>query len=107
MDHAMELNTQSKNEAIKYVQKVFKGHDAFISSAVTLIAGVSDFKGIESTGVILNDFAWEAFLVVEIDHGERGYKRLTYRKGNKDYDPFSKVHDYSVRSNEDEISWEV
>lgn len=108
MTNTTGLITVTKEESIMLIQENFRGFDEFISSAITMVASVSDFKGIESIKVLLNEFDWEVFLSIEIEFGETGYKRLTYREGNAKHDTLSQVHDYSIQSNGGkEVSWDA
>lgn len=98
-----EVKTMSKDEAIKHVQEIFKGHDTFISYCTVMIASTSNFKGIESHQVTYDGWSWETYLRVtlslENSKGEVSFKQLHYKKGNQKYadkNQTSDIHEYFI-----------
>ena len=81
-----QIESMSKEEAIREIKSFFKGNKKFIDRASMLIYSSNDFEKISSMKIERDNWNWEKFLAISI-YTKSGFKNLWYRKGNKKYGP--------------------
>lgn len=79
-----QIELMSKEEAVREIEKFFKGNKKFIEQASIIIYSSHNFQKISSMKIIRDNWNWEKLLQLTLDT-EFGFKHFCYRKGNKKY----------------------